>query len=101
VTLFNKGFWSADLMLSLSGDGSHRHWLIPAKKGLVCEELARYNQHDRLVRMKVSPQARKQNPTLPTHWEASEISYEIQGKVKTVMTSLPAKIYSTKSVAKL
>ncbi|MDR9866206.1 transposase, partial [Pseudomonas baetica] len=33
VTLFDKGFWSADLMLSLSGDGSHRHWLIPAKKG--------------------------------------------------------------------
>ncbi|PKA70214.1 transposase, IS4 family [Pseudomonas baetica] len=101
VTLFDKGFWSADLMLSLSGDGSHRHWLIPAKKGLVCEEVARYNEHDRLVRMKVSPQARKRNPTLPTHWEAREVSYEIQGKVKTVMTSLPAKIYSTKSVAKL
>lgn len=101
VTLFDKGFWSADLMLSLSGAGNHRHWLIPAKKGLVCEEVARYNQHDRLVRMKVSPQARKRNPTLPTHWEAREVSYEIQGKVKTVMTSLPANIYSTEAVAKL
>jgi hypothetical protein len=101
VTLFDKGFWSADLMLSLSGAGNHRHWLIPAKKGLVCEEVARYNQHDRLVRMKVSPQARKRNPTLPAHWEAREVSYEIQGKVKTVMTSLPANIYSTEAVAKL
>jgi hypothetical protein len=101
VTLFDKGFWSADLMLSLSGAGNHRHWLIPAKKGLVCEEIARYNQHDRLVRMKVSPQARKRNPTLPTHWDAREVSYEIQGKVKTVMTSLPANIYSTEAVAKL
>ena len=101
VTLFDKGFWSADLMLSLSGAGNHRNWLIPAKKGLVCEEVARYNQHDRLVRMKVSPQARKRNPTLPTHWEAREVSYEIQGKVKTVMTSLPVNIYSTEAVAKL
>lgn len=101
VTLFDKGFWSADLMLSLSGAGNNRHWLIPAKKGLVCEEVARYNQHDRLVCMKVSPQARKRNPTLPTHWEAREVSYEIQGKVKTVMTSLPANIYSTEAVAKL
>jgi hypothetical protein len=101
VTLFDKGFWSADLMLSLTGGGSHRHWLTPAKKGLVCEEVVRYNKHDRLLRMKVSPQARKRNPGLPTHWEAREVSYEIQGKLKTLMTSLPAGTYSTQAVARL
>ena len=31
VTLFDKGFWSADLMLSLSGAGTNRHWLTPAR----------------------------------------------------------------------
>lgn len=62
--------------------------------------MARYSQHDRLVRMKVSPQARKRNPTLPSHWEVREVSYEIQGKEKTVMTSLPAKTYTIKAVAK-
>ncbi|AZE50174.1 Transposase [Pseudomonas chlororaphis] len=51
--------------------------------------------------MNVSPQARKRNPTLPSHWEAHEVSYEIQGKVKTVMTSLPAKTYTPQSVARL
>lgn len=101
VTLFDKGFWGADLLSSLSRAGTNRHWLIPAKKGLVCEEVARYSQHDRLVRMKVSPQARKRNPALPSHWEVREVSYEIQGKVKTVMTSLPAKSYNTQAVAKL
>lgn len=101
VTLFDKGFWGAELLSSLSNAGINRHWLIPAKKGLVCEEVARYSPHDRLVRMKVSPQARKRNPTLPSHWEAREVSYEIQGKVKTVMTSLPAETYNTKAVAKL
>lgn len=101
VTLFDKGFWGAELLSSLSRSGTHRHWLIPAKKGLVCEEVARYSVHDRLVRMKVSPQARKRNPVLPSHWEVREVSYEIQGKVKTVMTSLPAETYNTKAVAKL
>jgi hypothetical protein len=101
VTLFDKGFWSADLMLSLSGAGTNRHWLTPARKNLVTEEIVRYGKHDRLVRMKVSPQARKRNPSLPTHWEVREVSYEVQGKLKTVMTSLPASTYSTMAVAKL
>ncbi len=82
VTLFDKGFWGAEMLSGLSKAGTNRHWLIPTKKGLVCEEVTRYGQHDRLVRMKVSPQARKRNPTLPTHWEAREVSYEIQGKLK-------------------
>jgi hypothetical protein len=101
VTLFDKGFWSADLMLTLSNVGTNRHWLTPARKNLVSEEIVRYGEHDRLVRMKVSPQARKRNPSLPTHWEVREVSYEIQGKLKTVMTSLPASTYSTMAVAKL
>lgn len=77
VTLFDKGFWSAYLMLSLSGVGTNSHWLTPARKNLVSEEIVRYGTHDRLVRMKVSPQARKRNPSLPTHWEVREVSYEI------------------------
>lgn len=101
MTLFDKGFWGAELLSSPSGTGTNRHWLIPAKKGMVCEEVARYGQHDRLVRMKVSPQTRKRNPTLPSHREVREVRYEVQGKVKTVMTSLPAKTYNAKAVAKL
>lgn len=31
VTLFDKGFWGAELLSSLSRSGTHRHWLIPAK----------------------------------------------------------------------
>ncbi|RON03734.1 IS4 family transposase, partial [Pseudomonas brassicacearum] len=101
VTLFDKGFWGADLLLSLNNAGVNRHWLIPARNGLVSEEIARYGKHDRLLRMKVSPQARKRNPNLPLHWEVREVSYEVQGKLKTVMTSLPVGTYSTKAVAKL
>ncbi|MCF5284574.1 transposase, partial [Pseudomonas syringae] len=58
-------------------------------------------KHDRLLRMKVSQQARKQNPNLPRHWEVRAVSYEVQGKLKTVMTSLPVETYSAKMIAKL
>lgn len=101
VTLFDKGFWSADLLLGLAAGDKHRHWLIPARKGLVSEEVARYGKGDRLLRMKVSPQARKRNPNLPTHWHVREVSYEVKGKLKTVLTSLPANTYKAKAIAAL
>ncbi len=101
VTLFDKGFWSAEMMLDLSGNGVNRHWLTPARKNLVSEEVVSYGKNDRLVRMKVSQQARKRNPDLPTHWDVRELSYEVRGKLKTVVTSLPASTYSSKTVAKL
>lgn len=101
VTLFDKGFWSADLLLSLSTSGVNRHWLIPARKGLVREEVERYGEHDRLVRMGVSPQARKHNPALPATWLVREVSYKVKGGLKTVLTSLPAEHYPANVVENL
>lgn len=101
ITLFDKGFWGADFLLSLAAAGDNRHWLIPTRKNLVSEEVTRYGERDRLLRMKVSPQARKSNPDLPTYWEAREVSYEVKGKLKTVLTSLPASVYDARAVAAL
>ncbi|MFH7611895.1 IS4 family transposase, partial [Pseudomonas syringae pv. tagetis] len=56
ITFFDKGFWGADLLLSEVGGGANRHWLTPAPKNMVMEEVERYGEHDRLDRMKVSPQ---------------------------------------------
>ena len=101
VTLLDKGFWGADLLLNISKNHSDRHWLIPARKGLVYEEIERYNDHDKLLRMSVSPQARKRNPELPEKWEVRAVTYEINGTQKTVYTSLPYAHYSTEKVATL
>lgn len=95
VTLLDKGFWGANLLLSISKNHSDRHWLIPARKGLVYEEIERYNDHDKLLRMKVSPQARKRNPELPETWDVRTVTYDINGTQKTVYTSLPYAQYST------
>ena len=101
VTLLDKGFWGADFLSSLAGQGKQRHWLTPARKNIVAEEVIRYGSNDRLLRMRVSPQARKKNPALPTHWDAREIGYQRNGKTKDIMTSLPADRYGTEAVAAL
>lgn len=51
--------------------------------------------------MKVSPQTRKQNPSLPEFWYARAVSYELNGVEKRVLTSLPADRYPAKAVAEL
>ncbi len=101
VTLLDKGFWSAELLLSISPKSTDRHGLIPARKNAVYEEVKRYNEHDKLLRMKVSPPARKRNPELPETWDVRAVTDDIDGAEKTVYTSLPFEQYSTESVANL
>lgn len=101
VTLFDKGFWSADLLWSLTQQGEQRHWLIPARQNLQGEVVASYGPNDQLIRMTVSPQARKKNPALPEFWEARRLRYRVKGGLKTVLTSLPAERYSAETVAGL
>lgn len=101
VTLLDKGFFSADLLLSLQGEGQDRHWLIPARRDLVATELEHYGEGDCLLRMTVSAQARKKNPTLPKVWQARAVTYEVQGQTKTVLTSLPAERFTAAQVATL
>ena len=101
ITLLDKGFWSADLLISLQESGPAKHWMVPARKNAVYEEIERYNEQDRLVQMKVSPQARKRNPSLPETWQVRAVSYEVNGTEKTVFTSLPYAQYPTDQLVNL
>jgi len=101
ITLLDKGFFSANLLLSISGGGHQRHWVIPERKRLVYEVVEEYGPGDRLVKMAVSPQARKANTALPLTWHARAVSYEVEGGSKTVFTSLAASDYSAEQVAQL
>lgn len=87
--------------MGLSTKGHQRHWLIPERKGLVYEEVERFNEQDRLLRMKVSPQARKRNPDLAETWEVRAVSYPVKNGIKTIFTSLPAEQYSTDKITQL
>jgi len=101
ITLFDKGFWSANLMLSLTQQGGDRHWLIPERKGLVYEVIETYEDGDELIQMKVSPQARKKNPDLPETWCVRRVTYKIKSGFKTVMTSLPIERFSKDDISGL
>ena len=101
ITLFDKGFWGENLMFGLSQSGRNRHWLIPARNKLVYEMIDNYGHGDPLWKMKVSPQARKKNPNLTEYWQARAVTYEINGKAKTALTTLPANKYSAEKIAEL
>ena len=101
ITLFDKLFYSAELLLTLNKQGHNRHWLLPARKNVVAETEESYGAGDRLVKLKISPQARKKNPSLPEYWYARAVTYELNGTEKTVLTSLPADRYKAKDVAEL
>lgn len=101
VTLLDKGFWGADLLLSLHNSGEEKHWLIPARQGVVAEVVEEYGPGDRLVAMTVSPQARKKNPDLPAQWTARAVTYLCGDKEKTVFTSLPIAHFSAQQIAGL
>ncbi|OHX18365.1 transposase [Chromobacterium amazonense] len=88
LTVFDKGFLSAELLLQVQQHGRERHWLIPAKNNSKWERLD-LHPTDYRVRMKVSPQAREHNPTLPLYWEARAIeTISRHGHRRILLTSL-------------
>lgn len=101
LTIVDKHYLSAATLLGISRSGRERHWLTRAKSNTaytVVEELA---SGDRIVELKVSPEARRKDPSLPTHWRARAIQYAVGDHEPSVLlTSLldPAK-YPAEEVA--
>ena len=87
LVIVDKGFYSAGLLWPLQHQQG-RHWLIPARAGLKGEVMGTHGPGDVCLRMKVSPQARKKDPSLPLTWDVRAITREIDGKSRTLFTSL-------------
>ncbi len=88
LTVFDRGFLSAEILCALTGAGTQRHFIIPAKSNTKWEALED-NANDTLVRMRVSPQARAKRPELPEFWEARAITVvDSQGRKRILLTSL-------------
>lgn len=87
LVIVDKGFYWAGLLWPLQ-HRLGRHWLIPARKGLKGEVVQTHGTGDVILRMKVSPQARKKDPSLPLTWEVRAITREIGGQSRTLFTSL-------------
>lgn len=88
LTVFDKGFLSAEILCALTAGANNRHFLIPAKSNTKWEVLEG-DELDAIVRMRVSPQARAKCPALPEYWEARAITViDPQARKRVLLTSL-------------
>jgi len=89
LTVVDKGFFAATLLIPLARDKQNRHWLIRAKSNVNMRVLKRLGRGDDLVELNVSPQARAKDPTLPRTWVVRAIAYHRKGfRPQKLLTSL-------------
>ena len=89
LTILDKGFLSAGILLPLCRDGKNRHFLIRAKKNQKWRLLKRLGRNDCLVELDVSREARKKDPTLPKTWVVRAVRYQRKGfRPGTLLTSM-------------
>jgi hypothetical protein len=90
LTVFDRGFLSAEILCALTQGGSERHFIIPTKSNTRWEVIeGDENSDDFTVRMRVSPQARAKCAELPDFWEARAITViDQQGRKRILLTSL-------------
>lgn len=89
LTIVDRAYFSASWLLGLSRPGVDRYWLTRAKSKLRWTVIQAFSDHDALVEMKVSPEARRKDPTLPATWRMRAITYK-RGKhaPQVLLTSL-------------
>ena len=88
LTVFDKGFLSAEILWTLMAEGDNRHFVIPSKSNTKWEVVSG-TEHDATVRMRVSPQARTKCPNLPAFWEVRAITViDPQARQRILLTSL-------------
>lgn len=89
LTLLDRAFLSAGLLVSLQRKGKNRHWMTRGKKNTKYKKLERLGPGDWRVQFTVSPEARKKDPTLPATFEARVVSYRRKGyRAQKLVTSL-------------
>lgn len=89
LTINDKGFLAAAILIALQGSGKNKHWLVPAKNNTKWRRLKRFSKNDQLVEMNVSSAARRKDPQLPKTWTARAVRYQRKGfRPRTLLTSL-------------
>lgn len=89
LTIIDRGFLSARILLALARDGTNRHWLIRTKKNQRWRVLRRLGLKDAIVEMNISSEARRKEPGLPKVWVARAVTYQRKGfRAQTLLTSL-------------
>ena len=89
VCIVDRGFFAAGILLSLTRDGSNRHWLTPAKSNLVWRVVEHLGRGDQIVEMDIHSPAQRKHPWLPQVWRMRAITYQRKGfRPRTLLTSM-------------
>ena len=88
LTLFDRGYYSLGLLYLWMTKGVNTHWMLPARKDLQYTVKHRLSEHDAVITLKTSPQARKKFDGLPETIDARLTSYKVDGKSYHVLSSM-------------
>lgn len=88
ITVVDRGFAAAGILIPLARDGQNRHWLTRATANRKWRTVERLGPGDEIVEIKVN-RARYENPDLPRTWQMRAIRYQRKGfRPQTLLTSL-------------
>lgn len=89
LVLVDRLYLQAGTLVPLVNSGTARHWLTRAKKNTKFRRIRRLGPDDDLVEFEVSSEARRKDPSLPTHFDARAIRYQRKGfQPQILITSL-------------
>ena len=89
LTLFDRCYQSAELLINWQRQQPEAHWLVPLKGNTKYRIVETFGNGDHLVEMLVSPQARKQDGSLPEYWQVRLIECDHESSdYKGFITSL-------------
>jgi hypothetical protein len=89
LVLVDRHYLQANVLCSLTTRGTERHWLTRAKSNTQYRTIRHLGPGDELVELQVSSQARRKDPSLPTHFDARVIRYQRKGyESQLLVTSL-------------
>lgn len=89
LVLVDRNHLQASVLVPLMTTGTERHWMTRAKSTTKFTSIRRLGPGDELIEFKVSTEARRKDPSLPTHFDARAIVYQRKGyKPQLLLTSL-------------
>ncbi len=89
LVLVDRNFLDASVLVPMMTTGIDRHWITRAKSTTKFRKIQRLGAGDDLVEFTVSSEARRKDPSLPTHFDARAVRYQRKGyRPQLLLTSL-------------
>lgn len=79
LVLMDRHYLQASVLVPLTSKGTERHWITRAKSNTKFRSIRVLGKGDELIEFEVSREARRKDPSLPTHFDARAIRYQRKG----------------------